>query len=150
MIIREKHCVCRCPLKSFYGYPFREVTFDLSRDHCARVLLFSRRGPLRDSTGDRRIGLNMNYSIIFTEISFSPETSILLQIIQIIHMTFGIIPESDSKGRAVCQFWLQGGKHNVTPTDKTFRRESPWGPLDPPPPLFLGRKKTTKFPKDTA
>ena len=29
----------------------------------------------------------MNYSIIFTEISFSPETSILLQIIQIIHMT---------------------------------------------------------------
>ena len=48
-------------------------------------------------------------------------------------MTVGIIPESDSKGRAVCQFWLQGGKHNVTPTDKiTFRRESPWGPLDPP------------------
>ena len=31
-------------------------------------------GPLRDSTEDRRIGLNMNYSIIFTEISFSPET----------------------------------------------------------------------------
>ena len=140
------------PNQVLYGYPFREVTFDLSRDHCARVLLFSRRGPLRDSTGDRRIGLNMNYSIIFTEISFSPETSILLQIIQIIHMTFGIIPESDSKGRAVCQFWLQGGKHNVTPTDKkkiTFRRESPWGPLDPPP-LFLGRKETTKFPKRTA
>ena len=63
-------------------------------------------------------------------------------------MTVGIIPESDSKGRAVCQFWLQGGKHNVTPTDKiTFRRESPWGPLDPPPPPFLGRKETTKFPK---
>ena len=60
-------------------------------------------------------------------------------------MTVGIIPESDSKGRAVCQFWLQGGKHNVTPTDKiTLRRESPWGPLDPPP--FLGRKETTKFP----
>ena len=97
MIIREKHCVCRCPLKSFYSYPFREVTFDLSRDHCARILLFSRRGPLRDSTGDRGIGLNMNYSIIFTEISFSPETSILLQIIQIIHMTFGIIPESKSQ-----------------------------------------------------
>ena len=63
-------------------------------------------------------------------------------------MTVGIIPESDSKGRAVCQFWLQGGKHNVTPTDKiTFRRESPWGPLDPSPPPFLGRKETTKFPK---
>ena len=140
------------PYEDLYGYPFREVTFDLSRDHCARILLFSRRGPLRDSTGDRRIGLNMNYSIIFTEISFSPETSILLQIIQIIHMTFGIIPESDSKGRAVCQFWLQGGKHNVTPTDKkkiTFRRESPWGPLDPPP-FFLGRKETTKFSKRTA
>ena len=134
------------PFEVLYGYPFSEVTFDLSRDHCARILLFSRRGPLRDSTGDRRIGLNMNYSIIFTEISFSPETLILLQIIQIIHITFGIIPQSDSKGRAVCQFWLQGGKHNVTPTDKiTFRRESPWGPLDPPP--FLGRKETTKFPK---
>ena len=53
-------------------------------------------------------------------------------------MTVGIIPESDSKGRAVCQFWLQGGKHNVTPTDKiTFRRESPWGPLDPP---FFGKE----------
>ena len=30
-------------------------------------------------------GLNMNYSIIFTEISFYPETSIMLQKIQIIH-----------------------------------------------------------------
>ena len=49
-------------------------------------------------------------------------------------MTVGIIPESDSKGRAVCQFWLQGGKHNVTPTDKiTFMQESLWGPIDPPP-----------------
>ena len=137
------------PFEVLYGYPFREVTFDLSHDHCARVLLFSRRGPLRDSTGDRRIGLNMNYSIIFTEISFSPETSILLQIIQIIHMTFGIIPESDSKGRAVCQFWLQGGKHNVTPTDKIPSGESHPGDLLTLPPLFLGRKETTKFPKET-
>ena len=65
-------------------------------------------------------------------------------------MTVGIIPEVDSKGRAVCQFWLQGGKHNVTPTDKiTYRRESPWGPLDPPP-LLWGRKETTKLPKKTA
>ena len=31
-------------------------------------------------------------------------------------MTIGIIP--DRKGRAVCQSWLPGGKHNVTPTDK--------------------------------
>ena len=40
-------------------------------------------------------GLNMNYSIVFTEISFYPETSILLQIIRIIHMTNWIKPESD-------------------------------------------------------
>ena len=72
----------------------------------------------------------MNYSIIFTEISFSPETSILLQII---HITFGIIPESDSEGRAVCQFWLQGGKHNVTPTDKLPSGESHLGDLLTPP-----------------
>ena len=119
MIIREKHCVCRCPLKSFTATPSAKLPLTCHVT-TARILLFSRRGPLRDSTGHRRIGLNMNYSIIFTEISFSPETSILLQIIQIIHMTFGIIPESDSKGRAVCQFWLQGGKHNVTPTDKNY------------------------------
>ena len=63
-------------------------------------------------------------------------------------MTVGIIPESDSKGRAVCQFWLQGGKHNVTPTDKiTFRRESPWGLLDPPPFFWEGRRSLS-FPKD--
>ena len=64
-------------------------------------------------------------------------------------MTFGIIPESDSKGRAVCQFWLQGGKHNVTPTDKkkiTFRRESPWGPLDPP--LFWEGRRPLSSPKE--
>ena len=62
-------------------------------------------------------------------------------------MTVGIIPESDSKGRAVCQFWLQGGKHNVTPTDKiTFRRESPWGPLDPP--LFWEGRTPLSSPKE--
>ena len=147
MIIREKHCVCRCPFEVLYGYPFREVTFDLSRDYCARILLFSRRGPLRDSTGDRRIGLYMNYSIIFTEISFSPETSILLQIIQIIHMTFGIIPESDSKGRAVCQFWLRGSKHNVTPTDKLPSGESHPGDLLTLP-LFWGGRRPLSSPKE--
>ena len=63
-------------------------------------------------------------------------------------MTVGIIPESDSKGRAVCQFWLQGGKHNVTPTDKiTFRRESPWGLLDPP--LFWEGRRPQSSPKET-
>ena len=63
-------------------------------------------------------------------------------------MTVGIIPESDSKGGgAVCQFWLQGGKHNVTPTDKiTFRRESPWGPLDPP--LFWEGRRPQSSPKE--
>ena len=110
----------------------------------------SRRGPLRDSTEDRRIGLNMNYSIIFTEISFSPETSILLQIIQIIHMTVGIIPESDRKGRAVCQSWLQGDKHNVTPTDKkSVRRESPWGPPDIPPSFFREGRRLQGSPKNS-
>ena len=39
-------------------------------------------------------------------------------------MTVGIMPESNRKGRAVCQFWLQGGKHNVTPTDKNPSDES--------------------------
>ena len=65
-------------------------------------------------------------------------------------MTVGIIPESDSKGRAVCQFWLQGGKHNVTPTDKIKlpSGESHLGDLlTPSPPPFLGRKEITKFPK---
>ena len=28
--------------------------------------------------------------------------------------------ESDRKGRAVCQIWLQGGIHNETPTDKNL------------------------------
>ena len=115
MIIREKHCVCRAH-KSFTATP-REVACHVTTRAHASSLLFEARAP-RDSTEDRRLGLNMNYSFIFTEISFSPETSILLQIIQIIHMTIGIIPESDRKGRAVCQSWLPGGKHNVTPTDK--------------------------------
>ena len=44
-------------------------------------------------------------------------------------MTNGIMPESDREGRAVCQFWLQGGKHNVTPTDKNPSDESHPGDL---------------------
>ena len=60
-------------------------------------------------------------------------------------MTIGIIPESNRKGRAVCQSWLPGGKHNVTPTDKNPSDESHLGDLLTPP--FLGRKETTKFPK---
>ena len=44
-------------------------------------------------------------------------------------MTIGIMPESDREGRAVCQFWLQGGKHNVTLTDKNLSDESHPGDL---------------------
>ena len=132
------------PFKSFTATP-RKVACHVTT--CTRPAS-SRRGPLRGSTEDRRIWLNMNYSIIFTEISFSPETSILLQIIQIIHMTIGIMPESDRKGRAVCQFWLQGGKHNVTPTDKNPSDEShPWDLLTAP---LFGREETTRFPEKTA
>ena len=77
---------------------------------CSFLCSVTRNVQSKTATGaeltDRRIGLNMNYSIIFTEISFSPETSILLQIIRIIHVTIWIIPASD---RPVCQIWLQGG-----------------------------------------
>ena len=44
-------------------------------------------------------------------------------------LRIGIIPESNRKGRAVCQFWLQGGKHNVTPIDKNPSDESHPGDL---------------------
>ena len=124
------------PLNSFTATPHEVACHVTTRAHSCPAS--SRRGPLRDSSEDRRIGLNMNYSIIFTEISFSPETSILLQIIQIIHMTIGIMPESDREGRAVCQFWIQGGKHNVTPTDKNPSDESHPGDLLTPPFLRKG------------
>ena len=54
-------------------------------------------------------------------------------------MTFGIIPESDSKGRAVCQFWLQGGKHNKKKKKKLPSGESHLGDLLTPPP-FPGKE----------
>ena len=44
-------------------------------------------------------------------------------------MTIGIMLESDREGRAVCLFWLQSGKHNVTPTDKNLSDESHPGDL---------------------
>ena len=55
-------------------------------------------------------------------------------------MTILIMPEFDREGRTVCQFWLQGGKHNEIPTDKKSRLfEPPWGTFGP---LFLkGRKE---------
>ena len=64
------------PLKSFTATP-REVACHVTT-HARSLPASSKRGPHRDSTEDRRIGLNMNYTIIFTEIRFSPETSILL------------------------------------------------------------------------
>ena len=88
----------------------------------------------------------MNYSIIFTEISFYPETSILLQIIRIIHMTIWIIPESDREARAVCQIWLQGGIHNETPTDKRklVRTKAPLGIFGPSPLSKEGMRGLTR------
>ena len=56
-------------------------------------------------------------------------------------MTVGIIPESDREGRAVCQSWLQGDKHNVTPTDKNPSDEShPGDPLTYTPFFREGRR----------
>ena len=56
-------------------------------------------------------------------------------------MTIRIMPEFDREGRAVCQFWLQGSKHNVTPTDKNLSDEShPGDLLTPPPPFEEGRR----------
>ena len=70
---------------------------DLSCDP-KRVFSFPRAEgtmPQRQARLTGGTGLYMNYSIIFTQISFYPETSILLQIIRIIHMTFRIMPEFD-------------------------------------------------------
>ena len=60
-------------------------------------------------------------------------------------MTFGIIPESDREGRAVCQSWLPGGKHNVTPTDKNPSEESHLGDFLTPP--FLGKEGGHQVPR---
>ena len=63
-------------------------------------------------------------------------------------MTIRIMPEFDREGRAVCQFWLQGGKHNVTPTGKNRSDESHPGELLTP--LLLRKEGTTRFPEKTA
>ena len=59
-------------------------------------------------------------------------------------MTIWIMPEFDREGRAVCQFWLHGGKNNVTPTD-----ESHLGDLQTPPP-FRRKEGDYKVPQKTA
>ena len=131
--------VCR-PFEILHGYPPPPPRSYLSCDHraCPHPTS-SRRGALEDRTEDRRIGLNMNYSIIFTEISFSPETSILLQIIQIIHITLWIMPEFDREGRAVCQFWLQGGKSQRDSHRQDLAWREPLGDLRTP--SFLGERR---------
>ena len=103
------------PMKSSRLHPHQRIY--LSRDHaCASS--FEERATSEAGLTDRRIGLNMNYSTISTEISSYPESSILLQIILIINNTIRIIPEFDREGLAVCLFWLESGQHNETPTDK--------------------------------
>ena len=74
--------------------PSRDLSHDPMR---VSSFFYKQKGttPQRQARLTGGTGLYMNYSIIFTEISFYPETSILLQIIQIIHMTFQIIPEFD-------------------------------------------------------
>ena len=73
---------------------------DLSLDPKAHPLSHEQKGttPQRQARLTGGTGLYMNYSIIFTEISFYPKTLILFQIIRIIHMTFQIIPELTDKG----------------------------------------------------
>ena len=58
----------------------------------------------------------------------------------------GLCQNPTEKGRAVCQFWLQGGKHNVTPTDKNPSDESHPGYLLTYPP-FLGTEGDYKVPR---
>ena len=66
------------------------IRLDLScdLDHAASFPRAGRPKPQRQDRLTGSSGLYMNYSMIFTEISFYPETSFLLQIIRIIHMTF--------------------------------------------------------------
>ena len=63
-------------------------------------------------------------------------------------MTVGIMPESDRKGRAVCQFWLQGGKHNVAPKDKNPSDESHPGDLLTVPPTRFWKGGDYKVPRE--
>ena len=61
-------------------------------------------------------------------------------------MTIWIMAEFDREGWAVCLFWLQGGKHNETPTDEknSSIQEHPWKTLAPT--FQKGRKKVLQVP----
>ena len=93
----------------------------------------------------------MNYSIFFTEISFSSETSILLQIIRIIHMTIWLIQNLTEKGgqsvksvsKVVYTMRLQQIKKNCLDRD-------PLGTFSPP--FFKGKegmRGPTRFPDNS-
>ena len=109
------NCVCRHPVK-FEAFP---CELDLSCDHACTYCFFEDEGqPQRQNWLTACVGLNMNYSIIFTEISFYPETSILLQIIRIIHITIWFVQNSTEKGgQSACSGCNNFGKDSETPTD---------------------------------
>ena len=76
-ILRESE-LCIPPTGIFRGNPPLSC---LTHDQAFSAFFFEGKDTSEAGLTDRRIGLNMNYSIIFTEISFFSETSILLQII---------------------------------------------------------------------
>ena len=68
----------------------------------------------------------MNYSIIFTEISFYPETSILLQIIRIIYMTFPELCQNlTDKGGRLPGLALGAKTSHIRSLGGSFRTHSP-------------------------
>ena len=118
---RAEIMVALCRLQKWT--PLNPVQLNLSCD-LNRVTSFPRAGRPKPQRQDRLIGgrgLYMNYSNIFRESSFYPETSILLHIIRIIHMTFRIMPEYDRKGRASAGAGSQATVIRL-PTDKELSR----------------------------
>ena len=61
-------------------------------------------------------------------------------------MTVWIMPEFDREGRAVCQFWFQGGKPQWDSHRQNSPGESPLG-ISGPPPLFREKGGDSKFPE---
>ena len=65
-VLQERELWFASHFAVLHGYPC-EATCRVTTAH-ALALLLRGEGPLEDRTEDRRIGLNMIYSIIFTEI----------------------------------------------------------------------------------
>ena len=82
--LREEHMVASAPSSEL---PLFALGLSCDLVPTFPFLLSRMLQPRRQDGLTGGTGLNMNYSIIFTEINY-PETSILLQIIQIIHMTY--------------------------------------------------------------